>query len=672
MKVSLKAKLLLSFFVLIAVPVVILGYLSYCMTSDALQNTIEQELNTTTGQAVEAVNRTVDSVKKYIQIAAKDAELIRSAENEDGRDAVVRFLSSIQQDNAEILEMVILLDKQGRTVLNNEGKQSNVDLRDREYVKKALQGETVISEVVVSNFTKRPVIAIAQPLLEGSRIVGVLVGSVRFEVISEHVGEIKIGESGYGYMIDTNGLVVYHPNADKILVENVADTDNTELKAIVERMKAGETSSGFYTYEGVYKYVSFQPAGNWVVATTANYKDYMASAFDIRNSTIIIALLAIIIAMVIAYIIASGNIIRPVRKLQMLMDRAGEGDLTVKSDIRTKDEIQALGDSFNTMIMNQSKIVRQVREGAVELAASSEEMAASSEQVNAATQQIAASIHEVAKDSSNQNSAIIETSQVLVQLSSLIQLAQNKAVIANEGSNHTMNTALQGRSKVEETVKAMDVISYNTKETVEILQALSSLSEKVSGIVKTINTIAEQTNLLALNAAIEAARAGEHGRGFTVVAEQVRKLSDESNKGAHEIAVLINEMSAQTSKAVVSMDHGKQAVDNGVKVVSETDQAFVEIIEAVNKTVSSIKEMVEITQDEVASSEQVIKLIDNVATITEATGANSEQVAAATQEQAAAVETVAATAEETSSMANTLESLVAKFKIQEDNNGNNS
>lgn len=666
MRFSLRVKLLLSFFLAITVPLGVLGFLSYQMASNALQETIEQQLHETTSQTSKAVEQTTDSAKKVLRILSHNQDIIRAAAGvgETANLNAFNYLSKEYKDNGDLLDSLIVADINGKGVLSNENPSIDMDLTDRDYVKKALQGSTAMSEVITSKISGELVVAIAEPLLIENKVVGVLIGSIKFDNITKHVGEIKIGESGYAYMVNKDALVVAHPNKENILKLNIYETDNQELKALAEKMQAGETGTGFYTYEGVYKFVSFQSAGNWVVAVTANYDDYMSSALDIRLNTILITFISILAAMIFAYFYGQFGIISPIRKLQGLMNRAGEGDLTVIAQIDTKDEFQDLATSFNQMIEHQSSIVSPVRSGAQELAAASEEMAASSEQVNGTTQTIGVSIQEVAKDMDQQNHSVVDVSKVLVQLSSLVQLAQSKAMGTNDSAKHTMETAEQGRSKVNETVIAMEVIEHSTNDTAEILEVLNDLSFKIGGIINTINQIAEQTNLLALNAAIEAARAGEHGRGFAVVAEEVRKLSEESNQGAKEITVMIQQMVEQTEKAVLSMNHGKDAVENGVKVVKETDQAFIGIIYAVEGMVKNIKEIVEITKDEVATSDQVIKLIDTVATITEATSANGEEVAAATEEQTAAVETLAATAEEASSMANSLDALVRKFIIR--------
>src|SRR5471030_2225789 len=286
------------------------------------------------------------------------------------------------------------------------------------------------------------------------------------------------------------------------------------------------------------------------------------------------------------------------------------------------------------MIKHQHEIVGSVSTAAEQLNAASEEMAASSEEISATTEEISATINQVAQDAERQNKSIIDVSGVLVQLSSLVQLEQNRAKTTNSNAINTMAVADLGREKVGETVNAMKIISLGSDETSQALESVKGLSIKVGGIINTINSIAEQTNLLALNAAIEAARAGEHGKGFSVVADEVRKLSEESNDKSREISILVSEMMKQAQNAVIAMERSKIEVENGVLIVSETDKAFINIITAIKNIAEHVTEILDITGDEVASSDTVIKLINEIATITESNSENSENVSLATGEQA--------------------------------------
>jgi methyl-accepting chemotaxis protein len=666
MKVSLKLKLTIAFFILISFPMGILGYISYTISAHSMETSIKEQLKADTSDTSALIEKTIDSVKHSLKIASLNANLGKVAQksSNDDIETAFEYLQNVQRNNQDSMEILIITDATGKVVMDNQTTYSNINLGDQDYVKNALiGGRESVSQVSTSKFSGKPAIFITYPLKDNGKIVGALVGSISFDSISKYAQKINPGKNGYTYMIDQNGLFVYHTDGSKILKENVSDPSNKQPTSVINEMKQCNTSDTMYRSGNGYKYIVFEPVNNWIIAVTADSRDYMASSISIRNYTIIIFLVSIIAAMICAYIFSTRSILNPIKKLKYIMKHAGEGDLTVSVDIKSRDEFKELGDSFNYMLKRQNEIVRNVSSAAIQLNAASEEMSASSQEVSATTEEIGATILNVAQDASKQHEAILDVSEVLVQLSGLVQLAQNRATVTSSNATHTMEVANYGRQKVEKTVQAIDTISKFSNETVSALESLNNLSAKVGGIIGTINSIAEQTNLLALNAAIEAARAGEHGRGFSVVADEVRKLSEESDQKAKEITILVNEMMKQTKNAVTAMQRSKSEVDIGVAVVSETDKSFIDIINAIDTITEHVNEILNITQDEVASSNKVVKLIDDISTITETNSTNSKNVALSTDEQLKSIESLTATAEETSAMAEELTVLVEKFNL---------
>ncbi|KEF39077.1 methyl-accepting chemotaxis protein [Schinkia azotoformans MEV2011] len=665
MKMSLKVKLLGSFVVLITLPIIALAVLSYNMTADSMQETIEKELVETTRLTAESINQTVQSSTSLIQLQSK-TELIRKMtrkSDSENKNIVLNMLQSFVSDNKDLIEMILITDENGIAYMNSSSTNEVTDLSDRQYVKDALNGKYSISDVITSKVTKEPVIAIAFPLLtDNQKVNGVLIGTVKFDKITEKAEQIKIGKSGYAYMVDKDGLLVSHPVKDKILKENVLNTGSTELKEYVKKMNAEETGSGYYTYEGIYKFVTFQPAAKWSIAVTANYDDYMAPAYKIRKSSIIISMVAIILAILAAYFI-SARIVNSIRKLQTAMELGGSGDLTIETSIQSKDELEDLSNSFNTMIDNQVKIIKQVYAASDELAAASEEMAASTEQVSTSSTEVAESTHRLAIEAENGNFAIIDTSKALLELSSLIQIAKNKATSADQSSQFTLRTANDGKETVLDVITRMEHIKAKMEETKTHISSLEQYSKEITSITDTITNLAEQTNLLALNAAIEAARAGEAGKGFAVVANEVRKLAEQSNSGATEVANLIRKVTETTANTVIATDQSSKQVEEGVEAVTKAGDALEKIVEAVLKTVTDVNGIVSVTDNEVATSEKIVELINSLATFIETTAASAEEVSASTEETSAAMETIASSTEQINAMALQLKTSIEKFKL---------
>jgi methyl-accepting chemotaxis protein len=379
-----------------------------------------------------------------------------------------------------------------------------------------------------------------------------------------------------------------------------------------------------------------------------------------RLAAVLVAILGILIGL-----FAARQITAPIRGLQRLMAEASEGNLLIKAVKKTEDEIGQLCESFNTMISAQLEIVKAVRNSSMELSAASQEMAASSTEVSSATTVISTKTQNVAHSMENASKTSMETSQVLIELSALIQIAKDKAASASIKSESSISAAKEGKTTVEVVMQSMSTIHNKTREAGKVIILLNEYSQQIGMINETITGIANQTNLLALNAAIEAARAGESGRGFAVVAEEVRKLAEQSNAEAGNISQLISKITANTDSAVIAMRHSLAEVEVGVEEVNKAGKSLENILSAVTETVSDIDGITKVTDNEVASSDKIIQLIEVVAEDIECTSREAQDVSAAVEETVATIETVAASSEQASAMAQNLHSLITRFKVDE-------
>lgn len=666
MKLRLKYRLMIMFFLSITIPLLILGIVSTMKTSSSMQKKTEEsslKIITVTAKNIEDNIKAIDS---NVNILSENPLIINLADGaKENKIDAYNFIKSVQEENNVLIESLIVTNNQGQAIITNESENPNVSVSDREYVQETLKGNKSISkDVLISKITNNKIIAIAYPLKVSDKIVGTVIALVSFDELTRDISNLKMGETGYGFMLNADGLIIRHPQVDKEFKENASDTTNEDLKIAVEKMKKGETGTAFYTDNGVKKFIGFTYVGQWSIALMQEESEIMKASQDIKIYTILISIISLIVSMIAVYFISSKSILNPIRDLEKLMDKAGTGDLTVKSNINTNDELQTLGESFNEMIKNQSEIIKSVRNNAEDLAASSEEISASTEEISASTELITENIKEVDESLQSQNKMMLETSGLLSELTSLIKTAQNKASITKNNSDNTMVVAKTGRVKVEETVLAIKNINKATIETEEALKSLNNLSEKIVGIIGTINSISEQTNLLALNAAIEAARAGEQGRGFSVVAEEIRKLSEESSIGAKEISILVNNMVSEIKKAVGTMNSSKQAVEKGVIVANDTDIAFVDIIKSIEQIVNDIDQIVDIAKDEVANSENIVNITNSVSIITDNTAKSSHEVASASQDQYSMISNITESSQVTSTMAMKLNELVDKFIIK--------
>jgi methyl-accepting chemotaxis protein len=275
------------------------------------------------------------------------------------------------------------------------------------------------------------------------------------------------------------------------------------------------------------------------------------------------------------------------------------------------------------MAQKLSGLIADMAYKAQSLAAHSEELAASGEEVNATVEEVASTANEVASTATagfeNAQRAVVESQKVG-------QVAQ------------------AGNETVKQTVAKIDAIASSTAEVAKSIQDLHELSSRIGKITNVITGIAEQTNLLALNAAIEAARAGEHGRGFAVVADEVRKLAEQSANATNEINELINQVQVGIGIADSTMQHGVKEVEDGVQLASEAGQALANIIASINEAVGMIEDIQEGSKQESEGMEQV--------------AASNEQITSTTQQ-------IAAATQELAQIANQMQVSVAEFKVAE-------
>ena len=377
----------------------------------------------------------------------------------------------------------------------------------------------------------------------------------------------------------------------------------------------------------------------------------------------IISLITLLLAVAIGWFV-SGKIAGPLQKVTKATRAMAQGNLTIEPvQVKNKDELGELADSFNGMMMNLRSLVRQVYASAEQVAASSEELMASAEQTTQATNQIAASIQEVAGGSKKQEVSTDESSQAMQEMMEGVQLVTAATATVADVSSEATKEADEGDVALQRVVIQMDKINESTNDSAAVIQQLEERSLAIVKFIEVITGIADQTNLLALNAAIEAARAGEHGKGFAVVAGEVRKLAEQSKNSADQIAGLVGEIQADTKHAVRAMEKGADEVASGIAVVQEAGAGFKRIQSSISEMSHQIQGISAVAQRMSASAEQAHMSIGQVANVAKQTSQNAETVAATSEEQLASMEEITASSAALSKRAEELLTQMNQFKV---------
>lgn len=354
----------------------------------------------------------------------------------------------------------------------------------------------------------------------------------------------------------------------------------------------------------------------------------------------------------------------PLNLMVLTCKELADGDFRDKPrKVVRKDEIGQVADALTDMRGAIRNLMRHINDSAQQLAASSEELTASAEQSAQAANQVAGSITDVANGAQEQLGVANNTSTVVEKMSiSIQQVAINASEVAGQTAQ-AADKAKEGNRSVDKAVNQMIFIEQTVTTSAQIVRKLGERSKEIGQIVDTISSIAGQTNLLALNAAIEAARAGEQGRGFAVVADEVRKLAEQSHDAAKKIAVLIGEIQGDTDIAVVAMNDGTREVKVGAEVVNISGKAFQEIADMVSKVSGETKEM-SLAIDLMASgSYQIVESVKQIDELSKKASGEAQMISAATEEQSAAMQEISSASQALARLATNLRESVDKFQI---------
>ncbi|TVQ30798.1 MAG: methyl-accepting chemotaxis protein [Phycisphaeraceae bacterium] len=352
---------------------------------------------------------------------------------------------------------------------------------------------------------------------------------------------------------------------------------------------------------------------------------------------IFITLFAIVFGVVTAIMIARG-VIKPIRaiteRLQDIVE--GEGDLTQRVDEDRPDELGVLGKWFNVFVARIQDLILEVAGSANEVASAATEIAASSEEISSGMQQ--------------QQSQTAQVASAVEEMAASVTEVAQKATEASQKSDEAGKLATDGGDVVRQTVEGMQAISEQVNESAVAVGELGKRGEQIGEIIGVINDIADQTNLLALNAAIEAARAGEHGRGFAVVADEVRKLAERTQKATEEVADSIKAIQTDTTRAVERMQTGRERVGEGVTLAEQAGESLRSIVAGSREVAAMIQSIAAGAEEQSAASTQVSRSV--------------EAINAVTSESAEGVRQASAAATQLSTKAEQLQALVGRFKLE--------
>lgn len=551
-----------------------------------------------------------------------------------------------------------IIDINGKELFVTSGRLS--DRGDNKYVREALQGKVVFTQVMLNDKTHLPALDIMIPIKNDGIVQGLIAATLDLELLNNLSANTTVGQSGYAFIIDKNGRVIAHP--DRKMVNNMEDLSKLE---IVREVMVGKSGNMEYIYEGETKLAAYQPIDTtgWGVIVQLPVKEAFSQVNTALKEGIITILIILLISIFLAYFTAR-YMTSPIYKAINFSQEITEGNLNIPSiKHNTRDEIGRLITNLNQMKDELSDMVGEISEISGDLVSSSEDLSNSSEQIGKTAGQVSVAIQNVASGSEEQSAQIEESRSNVGHLNEQIDEINVITDGMNERARNVIENIHTGNQSVSEAVGKANNVNVVVTKVASNVNHLGDMSIEIEKIVELINGISAQTNLLALNAAIEAARAGEAGRGFTVVADEIRELAEESSKATEKIAALIKNVQQEVGSAVEMMEQTEQAVGENVDSIEGTGRIFDKINDSVEYLAKQIKGISNKTAIMAKNSDGVETSIAEAAAVSQESASNAQEVAASSEEQTAATEEIAASAERLSEIAEKLAAKIERFNV---------
>ncbi|OJT54768.1 chemotaxis protein [Bacillus altitudinis] len=653
-KPSISKRLIISFTLVLILPIITLSTISYQIAKEELDHEIMYGANARVNELNDMIEQKLLNKENAVKLFTETSSAADfKKKNQDELYEHFEIYSKINED--DVVGFYAASKNRDFIQYPKVDMPKDYDPTTRDWYKAAMQdetGEPVVTNPYVSATTDSMVVTIAQRLKDGSGAIGI---DIEVQDIVDKIKDIKIGREGYPIIANKNKQIVAHPEekSGSAVTENISSI-----------LYSGKEGTSTYENKGEQKRLVFvtNDLTGWKIAGTMFVSETEEAAQPVWNSAIILLISSFILGGIAIFFIVRSITIG-LRRLVDFSEKVSEGDLTETLETKSKDEIGDLTRSFSKMSESLREVIRAVQHSVDNVASASEELTASASQTSQATEHITMSIEQFSNGNEAQNEKVESSTNQLVAMNEGLQGMSQTSSEVTSVSIQSTEAAGQGGRIVESTANQMKHIDTSVQEAEQVMKELEYKSKDITSILNVINGIADQTNLLALNAAIEAARAGESGRGFSVVAEEVRKLAVQSADSAKEIEKLIQEIVLEISKSQEMFKAVNREVNAGLGMTEEAKESFQNIYEAAEGMSKKLTQLNETAVDLSSGSKLVSQAMQEMRQVSRESAANIQDIAASAEEQLASMEEISSSSVTLANMAEELKELTSQFKI---------
>lgn len=600
-----------------------------------------------------------------------------------GKTQVVEALSALQSDGvgSEVSPQYlnhILQTQENKGIVSDlymgtvDGKMidgslwevpADYDPRQRPWYQAAQNSDkAVYTDAYIDLVTGQTTISIASAIHSTKgELLGVTSMDLLLDTITKQVSTEKIGETGYAFLIDKNGVFLAHPDSS-LLNTNIADIKG--MSDISSKLLTSDFGYERYKMDNENKIMVFQrmEGTSWVIGATLPEKEAYQELRSVRLSLLtIIGLL--LIAIVVIAVITANVISKPIKNMTIATKALSQGDLNVTIQEKGAKEIKDLAAAFNLMSANIKSLVTQIAQVASMVDNSSNEVNQLIDSTIRIAEDISNTTNELAKGAQEQSQSVLVGASMVNQITESIDHITVDSEESFEKINEVNHSVIKGMKVIDNQAVLMQENKQSTQKMKDAISQLEEKSHVIKEIAEVIGEIANQTNLLSLNAAIEAARAGENGKGFAVVADEIRSLAEQSAKFSGEIGALLKDIQDKTLQSVNEVAQVQKIVEEQELSLQETRKLYQDIEGKMNHVIERTVRVKEETKQIQGQSEKVARSIEEVAAVTEEGAAATQEVASATQEQSTAVIKINEEVEVLVHKANELLDAIKQFQI---------
>jgi methyl-accepting chemotaxis protein len=493
-----------------------------------------------------------------------------------------------------------------------------------------------------------------------AKLLYVLFIEIDYDVLSDQIAALDLGEKGSGTMINSEGMIVYADDPALLGTQSPFQLTRNSNGILDQDTFPQKDEQGT---ENLVSYSRASKLNDWYLLTNVPISELTKNAGLILNTTLIVGLVAALAAVLVGlYMMQSIGV--PLARLRNLMNEGEKGNLAVRVKPRGKDEIGQLGVSFNRMMEQITQLVKQTSQSAEDVLGTAAELSSVSRNTAQAAKEISVASEQIAEGASTLAIQAENGNEITLEMRDRMKKVVDTNLEMGRSADEVLGVSEQGTEYMKELIAKTDMTEKMTRSMVDKVEKLKESTTSIRKILDVLNAITKQTNILSLNATIEAARAGSAGKGFMVVADEIRKLADQSRESINVVGQITDTITHEIDQTVSVLSEAYPLFQEQMASVKETDVIFGKVRERMADFIRKLDEVTQSIQDLDQSQAVLADAISNVSSVSQESSATSEEVASLTSQQMHASEGLVTLAEKLETLSKQLKESLAQFRYE--------